>query len=524
MPMSGVATSISGVAVSATQAQNLIDSLATWPGVNDIGIEGQLGFGVGICPALPAGFSAMAGTTDRASPNYGNYTYSDGSVMCWIPAFWYRIGHASNPSYAGWLLNSVDVVRYSTFANEAAANAAGYALPRAFWNAGAVQLGFFVDKYHCSANSGVASSLRYGNPLSTASAHNPIGSLTGAPANTYGGVFAAAKTRAARFFPAMRYMRAALGLLVTAHAQAAASTAQCAWWDGSATGLAGPKGCNNNALRDTADTAVVYTSDGYSNAGKTGSGVPFEKTTHNGQASGVADLNGNMWEVSPGITCVATTLTITGAALTNPARITVTAHGLSTGRQGRIDSLGGTTQLNGKIFTVTVVDANTLSLDGIDGTAFSAYTSGGTLTVGVFHALTTAADAAALTGGNALATDAWGATGLAAHSAVLDVPWAAGQVYALRYGASANQVLSPDTSGAGWSRTNLGLALPAGVGATGINTFGLDNYHQYIANELCPIAGGNWDSGSVAGVWAVGWAGARSSSYADVGFRSASYL
>lgn len=32
----------------------------------------------------------------------------------------------------------------------------------------------------------------------------------------------------------------------------------------------------------------------------TGSGVPFAKTTHNGQACGVADLNGNMWEVASG--------------------------------------------------------------------------------------------------------------------------------------------------------------------------------------------------------------------------------
>src|SRR5690606_17753495 len=63
-----------------------------------------------------------------------------------------------------------------------------------------------------------------------------------------------------------------------------------------------PKGCNNNALRDANDTSVLYVSDGYSNAAKTGSGTPFAKTTHNGQECGVADLNGGMWEVCLGLT------------------------------------------------------------------------------------------------------------------------------------------------------------------------------------------------------------------------------
>jgi len=42
--------------------------------------------------------------------------------------------------------------------------------------------------------------------------------------------------------------------------------------------------------------------DGYSNCGKTGSGVPFAKSTHNGQNCGVADLNGLMYEIDIGMT------------------------------------------------------------------------------------------------------------------------------------------------------------------------------------------------------------------------------
>ena len=45
---------------------------------------------------------------------------------------------------------------------------------------------------------------------------------------------------------------------------------------------------------------MSYVSDGYSNCGKTGSGTPFAKTTHNGQNCGVADVNGLMWEVNTG--------------------------------------------------------------------------------------------------------------------------------------------------------------------------------------------------------------------------------
>ena len=257
---------------------------------NDIGTAGAVDFGVGIYPTtLPSGFSEMTGTTTSGHDNYGNYQYSDGSVMVWVPAFYYKI-----------VTNTVTIAAESTYANEAAANADGFALHRAFKDGGATKRGFFVDKYQCSNNSGVASSIKNGNPLSSAAAHNPFAGLTGTPANAYYGALDAAKTRGSQFACNSRFIHTALALLSLAHGQGASATTYCAWYDGAgATNY--PKGCNNNALHDTDDATVVYTTDGYSNCGKTGSGDPFAKTTHNGQASGVADLNGNMWEISLGL-------------------------------------------------------------------------------------------------------------------------------------------------------------------------------------------------------------------------------
>jgi len=498
--------------------------------INSIGTPGKQGFGVGICPAPPAGFAPLSGFADPAHDNYGNYQYSDGSVMVWVPAFYYRINDARNPTYAGYIVNSVDIQPYSAFANAAAANAAGYALHRAFYDGGSIQPGFFVDKYQASNNNGIASSIRLGNPLSTNSAHNPIGSLTGLVAgdNIYGGVFKAAKTRGTRFFPAMRYQYAAMALLALAHGQASTSNAWCAWYDSTAAKNY-PKGNNNNALKDTDDTTVAYPSDGYSNCGKTGGATNFAKTTHNGQTSGVADLNGNTWEVSPGLTCVSSTKAITGATQDNPVNLTVVGHGLTTGEIVMVSAVVGMTQINDKLFYVTSVDSDHLTLDACDGTGFTAYSSAGTLTYGTFYALNTGAAAKNLTGGNTLATDQFGATGVAAHSTAFVPTFRtdyAQNGWDKRYGKSTNQVLNAATSGSGWALTGMGLPQATGIsdGTSGSNLFGSDYFYQYIRNELCLISGASWDGGSGAGVWAANWLHARSNSNVYVGFRVASYL
>lgn len=306
-----------------------------------IGVPGTQGFGVGVCTEpLPRDMVGLFGYEDPASPNYGNYQTRDGSVMVWIPAFRYLFGSAGN----GLPINDVGIVDARQFSSEAQAAAEGYVLHRAFWDGGVIKSGFFVDKYLCSASAaGVAVSVRNGKPLSSSATHNPFSDLIGAPANAYYGALDAAKTRGPNFFCSSRFIFSALSLLSYAHAKASASATWCAWYDATNNF---PKGCNNNALRDAQDAGVLYVSDGYSNAALTGSGTPFQKTTHNGQECGVADLNGVMWEINLGLTSdgsayYAVKTAVAMSSLTSGNAASTDAWGAS-GRAANYDSLGAT--------------------------------------------------------------------------------------------------------------------------------------------------------------------------------------
>ena len=68
---------------------------------------------------------------------------------------------------------------------------------------------------------------------------------------------------------------------------------------------------------------------------------------------------------------------ITGATQTNPCVITSANHSLQTGRELTIANVNGMTQLNGGLYTITVLTLNTFSLDGVDATIFTAYSYGG---------------------------------------------------------------------------------------------------------------------------------------------------
>lgn len=591
--------------------------------VNSIGAPGAAGFGVGICPILPAGFVALPGATDPAHANYGNYMFQDGSVMCWIPKFWYRVAHASNPTYGVHGVNSVDVRGLETFSSTALANASGYALHRMFIDGDVEKTGCFVDKYKCSENvwgtGRIASSIASGNPISTAYDHNTISNLTAvrtahpatktinaatqaancqltftavhgyavgqqfaisgvvgmtelngqvatvatvvsttvvtininstaytayvsggtatAGTNAYYAAITAAKARdgvngavnaSSMFFCTTRFITAGLALLSLAHGQASSAITYCAWYSAGATNF--PKGCNNNALKDVNDTAVTYQSDGYSNCGKTGSagygggaGNTFAKTTHNGQNCGVADLNGLMYEINPGLTCITSTKAITGISQANPAVVTSNAHGLVNGQQIMITGVAGMTQANTCIHTVANATANTFELSGVNSTGYTAYTSGGTITAGTFYILKTAAVAKTLTAGNTLSTDVWGATGVAAHSDVITVPMANGGC-GMYFGNAANQVLSEATAGDPWKLAGLGFPKDAnGVSAGGSSLFGNDYFYEYFINELVPLSSCSWTGTTAAGVWGVTLNARRPGADSSVGFRSACY-
>ncbi len=73
-----------------------------------------------------------------------------------------------------------------------------------------------------------------------------------------------------------------------------------------------------------------------------------------------------------------TTKNITGATRANPVVITSNAHGFTTGNRVWISGVSGMTQLNNKVYTVTVVDANRFSI-GVNGSGYSNYSSGGTI-------------------------------------------------------------------------------------------------------------------------------------------------
>ena len=497
---------------------------------NHIGTPGQQGFGVGVCPTLPPGYTAMSGATDPASANYGNYQYSDGSVMVWIPAFYMRIGSTASPLYATYGANAIDILPDSAYESETTAATHGYYRHRAFVNAGANQPGVFVDKYQCSNNGGTASSIALGMPVVSAAAtgNSHFADLTGAPTDAYHGAIVAAKTRGSRFFVTSMFIYDALARLATAHAQASTSSTYCAWYD--AAGVTNyPKGNNNNALKDVNDTSVTYTAAGASGTpllALTGSGTPFAKTTHNGQACGVADLNGNVWEIAIGLSSIAAAKTITGVGRANPLTLTIASHGYTTGNTCMITSVGGTTQINDRLYKLTVVDANTISLDGTDGTAFGAFTSGGSCTVGTFYTLKTAADIAAVTNGTTLATDHWGATGIAALFDAIDPAFATthgSNQSALKYGNSASAVFALDTA-ANRALSMSGLPVAGGISAGGSNLFGADYFYQYIFNQLCVRAGGSWGNGAGAGVLARALYTGRGSSDNTGGFRAASYL
>lgn len=68
---------------------------------------------------------------------------------------------------------------------------------------------------------------------------------------------------------------------------------------------------------------------------------------------------------------------VINASQTNPVAINSPQHGLSTGDIIFIYGIEGMTEANGGPFPITVTNANNFTLDGVDGTGYGAYTTGG---------------------------------------------------------------------------------------------------------------------------------------------------
>ena len=282
-------------------------------GTATVGQAGQLGFGVSPYPGADSDLAAMQltpmdGCFDPASDNYGNYAHANGSIMCCIPAFCYRLGNASAPSYSRDgedALEIRDATEFPQFSHDATFSSPdfgdGWILHRAFVDGNKLKNAFFIDKYLCSNVNGQAASVKNADWLmcyNNTSRTFYTRSISGTVGQAYDAI-TLSRARGDYYSLVTCYQWSAISLLSLAHGQAATSADACAWYDANHT-TNFPKGATNMGGTDYNDSTVKYAlHTSGSPFAKTGSGTPFNKTTHNGQASGVADVAGmcNQWTI-----------------------------------------------------------------------------------------------------------------------------------------------------------------------------------------------------------------------------------
>lgn len=263
-----------------------------------IGIAGQQGFGVGVYGGDPAdltamGLAPMEGCENPNSENYGNYIHTNGSVMVFIPAFCYRIGNKGAPSYSRDAENALEIRDASEGEGD------GWILHRAFIDGGVQKLGFFIDKYIVSMDKTgtLAVSVKNGDNIALLDnvyvGSSVMPNCKGLPSDAV----TLGRARGEHYSCVTAFQWSAISMLSLAHGQAAADSQFCGWYDADHEKNY-PKGNNNGSLADYKDTSVKWEPHGYlGRVGKTGSGSPFNKTTHNGQNSGVTDVNGSQGQV-----------------------------------------------------------------------------------------------------------------------------------------------------------------------------------------------------------------------------------
>ena len=262
--------------------------ISTKSGKNTIMTKaGTLGFGVGVCPedVSKLGMEPLPGCDDVKNDNYGNYIHKpSGSIMCWIPAFKYRVNDTSTNSVQVWDVNDP----------ECPSNAV---LHRAFINGGIEKSGFFCDKYICSPDAAntMGISVKNGSVLSLSTSAY-FTNRTSQLANCSGRLddaITASRARGAGFQCMSVFQLGALRLLTLAHAQASKSAEFNAWYDSSGQHNL-PKGATNGSGKD------YNRPNGTWQSGLTGSCSVFAESTHNGQNNGVADLKGILYQVVTG--------------------------------------------------------------------------------------------------------------------------------------------------------------------------------------------------------------------------------
>lgn len=311
---------------------------------------GGIGFGVGIYPdesdLTQIGLSPMVGTDDENSDNFGNYQHTNGSIMVFVPKFYFRVGHADAAQFSTYGANSVEIVGAETFATTADAVAAGWTLHRAFIDGGTEKHGFFIDKYDGTVINNALASIKGAHPVSlmTTSDYNPSWQYTGCAGKLHDSLVLA-RARGYGFNQMAFYHSGAIALLSLAHAQLA-TISTAAWFDSNGT-INFPKGCNNGSLGDVNDTSVTFTA-AFSAKPTAGSGVPFNKTTHNGQNNGISDINGSLYKPVLGMTSPGANDSDTAVISNNTIYLlkeSVALADLTNGFNGANDAWGDATHL-----------------------------------------------------------------------------------------------------------------------------------------------------------------------------------
>lgn len=428
-----------------------------------IGAAGEIGFGIGAFHnSARYGLFPLAGAEDIEAPTYGNYQSSNGSIFGCIPKCYYRIGHPNNDTYGTYGHNSIQIEGADVFVDQAAANANGFAMPRSFIDGGRELAARFVSKYLCSRDGDSVLSIPNAVPISLTTSGDYTNS---ADMPGCSGILADAITLSRLIIPGHSHCMSAfdqslLALLMLAHAQASTSASACAWFDGTDT-MNFVKGCNDNALGDTNDPEILYATAGDAGSAAkplTGSGAPFAKTTHNGQASGIADLNGLLWQVLIGITAPGSTATDTAQLPHGDVYVlkeSVSLASLTGGHNGATDAWGDAAHL------ATLYDARSALLPWADATDRGCFGNG------------------------------------------------------------ASQVFDEALSGDGWLRTNAGIPQDTdAMSASGSNLFGQDGNYRYNRSNMCVRGSGPWGSASAAGVFYRHWNNYRSPANDYSGFRA----
>ena len=285
------AISAQGIDSEPVTVTTKVEKNATQPGSQPE--PGEIGFGVGLAPQeIVDYYNLTLLSSEPGNADYGNYRDSSGSIMVWIPKFYFRIVEDSAAPYYG--------CRFDVSFEPKS----GYIIHRAFIDGGKEVPGFFIDKYTASVENQVLVSKRNNSPLVSGTYTGVTTAITNLfPSkgwqNQCGYFLDAVKTRGQAYSLTTTFQFNALAVLADAYYQICyrnGTTSQIGW---ASKAPYQPKG-NNNSLKDYNDNSVTFSqgTGSYSGIAATAScsDANLPKITHNGEKCGVTDVNGNVYK------------------------------------------------------------------------------------------------------------------------------------------------------------------------------------------------------------------------------------